>query len=188
VSSPKLGPGGLPTEAVTQLPELRDPDASLFRYVLGHYPTGVAVITGTHGGVPIGLAMNSFTSVSLDPPLILFCPALESSTWPILRRSRAIAVNVLSAQQEAVSRRFSSRTADRFAGLSWSSGENGSPLLADALGWLECRVEAETPAGDHTVVTARIERMGIHTEIVDPLLFFRGRYYPGLGSLPREAR
>ncbi len=163
-------------------PVLAGPDADSFRHVLGHYPTGVAVITAQTPDGPVGLSMNSFTSLSLQPPLVLFCPAVSSSTWPTLRAVGRIAINVLSAGQESVSRAFAARSADRFAGLDWTFGENGAPLLTDALGWLECDVQAEYPAGDHTVVIARIERMGVHDAIAEPLVFFRGGYYQGISE------
>lgn len=163
-------------------PLLAGPDADSFRHVLGHYPTGVAVITAQTPDGPVGLSMNSFTSLSLQPPLVLFCPAVASSTWPALRSVGQIAINVLSAGQESVSRAFAARTADRFAGLEWTTGENGAPLLNDALGWLECTVQAEYPAGDHTVVIAEIERMGVHDAIAEPLVFFRGGYYRGISD------
>jgi flavin reductase (DIM6/NTAB) family NADH-FMN oxidoreductase RutF len=165
-----------------QRPVLSGPDADSFRHVLGHYPTGVAVITAQTPDGPVGMAMNSFTSLSLDPPLVLFCPAGSSTTWPLLRAVGTIAINVLSAGQEAVSRAFAARYTDRFAGIGWSAGGNGAPLLDDALGWLECTVDAEYPAGDHTVVIARIELMGVHDAIADPLVFFRGGYHPGIAK------
>jgi 3-hydroxy-9,10-secoandrosta-1,3,5(10)-triene-9,17-dione monooxygenase reductase component len=168
-------------------PVLSGPDEPLFRHVLGHYPTGVAVITAATGHGPVGLAMNSFTSVSLDPPLVLFCPAMSSTTWPLLREAESIAINVLSAGQESVSRLFASRTADRFANVDFSPGTNGAPLLSDALGWLECTVQAEYPAGDHTVVLAGIDRMGVHDQIGEPLVFFRGAYYAGITEAVESA-
>ncbi len=163
-------------------PDLRGPDADLLRHVLGHYPTGVAVITAHTEHGPVGMAMNSFTSLSLDPPLVLFCPAAASTTWPVLREVGRVAINVLSAKQEAVSRRFAAKSVDRFSDASWSVGENGAPLLHDALGWLECTVQSESEAGDHTVVIAEIERMNVHWEITEPLVFFRGRYYQGMSQ------
>jgi 3-hydroxy-9,10-secoandrosta-1,3,5(10)-triene-9,17-dione monooxygenase reductase component len=168
-------------------PSLSGPDAELFRHVLGHYPTGVAVITAMTEAGPVGLSMNSFTSVSLTPPLVLFCPALTSGTWPQLRDVGRIAINVLSAGQEAVSRLFSTRSADRFAEIAWSAGKNGAPLFDDALGWLECTVQAEHPAGDHTVVIAEIDRMGVHDEIGEPLVYFRGAYYAGMTEAVESA-
>ena len=168
-------------------PALSGPDAVLFRHVLGHYPTGVAVITALTPSGPVGLSMNSFTSVSLTPPLVLFCPALSSGTWPQLREVGKIAINVLSAGQESVSRLFASRVDDRFANLAWSAGSNGAPLIDDALGWLECTVHAEYPAGDHSVVIAEIGRMGVHSEIDEPLVYFRGGYYAGMTEAVESA-
>jgi len=161
-------------------PDLRGPDADLLRHVLGHYPTGVAVITAHTASGPVGMAMNSFTSLSLNPPLVLFCPATASTTWPVLRDVGSIAINVLSAGQESLSRKFATKAVDRFSEASWSVGENGAPLLHDALGWLECTVRSESEAGDHTVVIAEIERMNVHWEITEPLVFFRGQYYRGM--------
>lgn len=167
-------------------PVLSDPDDDSFRHVLGHYPTGVAVITASTESGPVGMAMNSFTALSLDPPLVLFCPAESSTTWPVLRKAGSIAVNVLSAGQESASRAFAARGADRFDQVEWLPGGNGAPLLADALGWLECTVQAEYPAGDHTVVIAKIEQMGVHGAITDPLVFFRGRYYQGIAEAAKS--
>ncbi|HEU5271960.1 MAG TPA: flavin reductase family protein [Jatrophihabitans sp.] len=161
-------------------PQLAGAGADIFRHVLGHYPTGVAVITAQTPDGPLGMSMNSFTSLSLQPPLVLFCPAEASLTWPRLRQAGRIAINVLSAGQESVSRSFAARIDDRFAGLAWSAGENGAPLLDDALGWLECTVHAEYPGGDHLVVIAAIDRMGVHRQIADPLVFFKGAYYAGI--------
>ena len=170
----------------TSRPELSGPNADSFRHVLGHYPTGVAVITAMTAAGPVGMAMNSFTSLSLEPPMVLFCPAASSSTWPALQAVGIIAVNVLSAGQESVSRQFAAKTGDRFAGVDWSPGENGAPLLHDALGWLECTVAGETPGGDHSVVIATIERMGVHNAIAEPLMFFRGGYFAGLSEAGRS--
>jgi 3-hydroxy-9,10-secoandrosta-1,3,5(10)-triene-9,17-dione monooxygenase reductase component len=164
----------------TSGPVLGGTDADSFRHVLGHYPTGVAVVTATTADGPVGMAVNSFTSLSLRPPLVLFCPAVTSTTWPALRLAGNIAVNVLSARQEAVSRAFAARGRDRFRDVSWTVGSNGAPLLDDALGWLECTVQAEYPAGDHIVVIAGIDQMGVHDAIADPLVFFKGAYFPGI--------
>jgi 3-hydroxy-9,10-secoandrosta-1,3,5(10)-triene-9,17-dione monooxygenase reductase component len=168
-------------------PILSGPDASLSRHVLGHYPTGVAVITAMAADGPVGLSMNSFTSVSLDPPLVLFCPANSSATWPYLRSVGRFAINVLSAEQEAVSRQFAARVGDRFAGVNWLPGGNGAPLIADALGWIECSLVAEHPAGDHSVVIAGIDRMGVHDTISEPLVFFRGSYHAGITQAVEDA-
>jgi 3-hydroxy-9,10-secoandrosta-1,3,5(10)-triene-9,17-dione monooxygenase reductase component len=168
-------------------PTLSGSDADVFRHVLGHYPTGVAVITAMTADGPAGLAMNSFTSVSLAPPLVLFCPANTSTSWPVLRPIGSFAINVLSAQQEWISRQFAARSADRFAGVDWIAGDNGAPLIADALGWIECSLQAEHPAGDHTVVVAGTGRMAVHDSVSEPLVFFRGAYYSGITQAVERA-
>ena len=156
--------------------DLLPPEDAHFREVLGHYPTGVAVVTTMTAEGPVGMAVNSFTSVSLAPPLVLFCPAAASTTWPVLRGPGTVAVNVLSASQEPVSRLFARRDVDRFASVDWVPGENGAPLLTDALGWLECSIGDEYPAGDHTIVTAQVNRIGLNQRLDSALVFFRGRY------------
>jgi 3-hydroxy-9,10-secoandrosta-1,3,5(10)-triene-9,17-dione monooxygenase reductase component len=150
-------------------------EAAHFRAVLGHYATGVTIITALHDGKPYGLAANSFTSVSLDPPLVLVCMARTSKSWPKIRDSGAFAVNVLSERQEEVSRRFGDRGGDRFAGLGWKPGDTGSPVFSDALAFVECRVEAEYAGGDHVIVVGRVIDLGVIQE-GRPLIFWRGGY------------
>lgn len=148
-------------------------DAGGFRHVLGHYPTGVAVVTASAPG-PVGMAVNSFTSVSLQPPLVSFCAALTSSTWPQIRPGGRFAVNILGEGQHDLSRQFSRRRADRFEGVSWSPSAAGSPLLAGALAWLDCEIEAEHPAGDHLIVVGLVRDMGCGDG--RPVVFWRGGY------------
>jgi 3-hydroxy-9,10-secoandrosta-1,3,5(10)-triene-9,17-dione monooxygenase reductase component len=105
------------------------------------------VITAMTSAGPVGMAVNSFTSVWLDPPLVLFCPAHSSSAWPSLREVGSLAINVLSAEQRDISMLFARRDTDRFAAISWMRGSNSAPLLAQAPGWLECTVESEHTAG-----------------------------------------
>jgi 3-hydroxy-9,10-secoandrosta-1,3,5(10)-triene-9,17-dione monooxygenase reductase component len=176
---PDLRPSDLPASP----PELLAPDTERLRHVLGHFPTGVAVITAMTPSGPVGMAVNSFTSLSLDPPLILFCPASTSTTWPSLRAATALAVNVLASDQTEVSRSFARRAADRFASAPWREGVNGAPLLTEALCWMECTIESEHAAGDHTVVISRIDRMATRGEAAHPLVFFRGEYFSGVGAI-----
>ena len=157
-----------------------EPRADHLRHVLGHYPTGVAVITAAGSNGPAGMAVNSFTSVSLDPPLVLFCPAHSSTTWPDLRSSGRLAVNVLSAHQQEISALFARRGVDRFAEMQWTPGANGAPLIDGALGWIECTIDSEQEAGDHWVVVARVERLAVHDTVDQPLVFFGGQYFRGL--------
>ncbi|REE99191.1 flavin reductase family protein [Thermomonospora umbrina] len=151
-------------------------DATRFRSVLGHYATGVVAITALDSeGRPAGLIANSFTSVSLDPPLVSFCVTHTSRTWPRLRDAGLLCVNILGARQEDVSRRMAAGGDDRFAGLAWEPSPGGAPLLKGALAWIECSVDEEHTAGDHRIVVARVHRLDTHHD-GDPLLFFRGAY------------
>jgi flavin reductase (DIM6/NTAB) family NADH-FMN oxidoreductase RutF len=156
-------------------PDILLPDEAQFRAVLGNFATGVTVITAMDGAEPVGLAANSFTSVSLDPPLVLFCAAASSTTWPRIQRSRAFAVNILGEHQEEVCRVFATRGADRFQAVGWRVGLGGSPVLDDVLAFLDCRIEAEHPAGDHVIVVGRVLDLGLTAES-GPLLFHRGVY------------
>ena len=166
--------------STTQAPAVRRrgdalDDQRSFRDALGRYPTGVAVITATTPRGPAGLAVNSFTSVSLEPPLVAFCPMLTSTSWAQLRPIGGFAVSLLRASHEEVARRFSQKGVDRFAGQDWALSPAGHPILADALGWLDTTVETITAAGDHEVVIARVDSWSEAGD-GEPLVFFSGRY------------
>ncbi|MGP4043540.1 flavin reductase family protein [Streptomyces sp. 2A115] len=161
------------------------PDADAFRNVLSRFATGVVAVTGRAGvGFrPVGLTVNSFTSVSLDPPLVSFCAGRTSRTWPVLRNSERICVNILGAGQEEISRRLARSGADKFSAVPWSPSPSGQPVLDGTIAWLECSVEAEHPAGDHHIVVARAHVLATVDED-SPLLFYRGeygRFTPGTG-------
>jgi 3-hydroxy-9,10-secoandrosta-1,3,5(10)-triene-9,17-dione monooxygenase reductase component len=145
-----------------------------FRRVLGHLPTGVTVITAHGSGGPVGMAANSVTSVSLEPPLILFCPAKASTTWPAIREVGAFCINIMAGHHEELTRRFSWKGVDRFAGIDYEDGPCG-PILADAVGWIDCAIRDEHDAGDHTIVVAGVSRIEAAAE-ANPLVFFRGVY------------
>ncbi len=149
-------------------------EGARLREVLGHLPTGVTIITADTPDGPTGMAANSFTSVSLDPPLVLFCPAKSSSTWPAIREAGAFCVNVMAGHHEELIRQFALKGADRFAGVAYESHDEG-PVLSEAVAWLTCRIEAEHEAGDHTIVVARVIRLDAVADI-EPLVFLRGRY------------
>jgi 3-hydroxy-9,10-secoandrosta-1,3,5(10)-triene-9,17-dione monooxygenase reductase component len=155
--------------------EILRPDGEQFRAVLGHFATGVTVITAIDDGEPVGMAANSFTSVSLEPPLVLFCAAASSTTWPRIQRSGAFCVNILGADQEHVSRLFATRGADRFGSIDWRIGVGGSPVLGDVLAYIDCRIHAEHDAGDHVIVVGQVLDLGVTAES-SPLLFHRGAY------------
>ncbi|MBW3626844.1 MAG: flavin reductase family protein [Actinobacteria bacterium] len=148
---------------------------ALLRQVLGRFPTGVVVVTASDGAVPFGLSVNSFTSVSLDPPLIAFCADRRSGSWAAIRRSGAFCVNVLAEDQEAVSRVFATRGAEKFGGVGWSPAPSGSPLLDGVLAWIDCRIEAVHDGGDHEICVGRVDQLGVERD-EGPLVFYRGGY------------
>jgi len=152
-------------------------DGARFRSVLGRFATGVVAITAieTGTGRPTGLAANSFTSVSLDPPLVAFCVAHASTTWPSLRGADRLCINILSEPQLEVSKRLALKGGDKFAGIGWTESPNGSPLIDGALAWIECSVEQEHVAGDHVIVVARVHDLDKYHE-GDPLIFYKGTY------------
>ena len=116
-------------------------DEAKFRQVLGHFPTGVVVITAVNDGAPAGLAVGSFASVSLDPPLIGFFPGRSSTSWPQIEKAGQFCVNILGEHQEDICRIFASKGADKFATIGWKRGRTGAPILNDIVGWIECEIE-----------------------------------------------
>lgn len=150
-------------------------DPTTLRRVFGAYPTGVTALAALVDGVPVGMAANSFTSVSLDPPLVSVCVSTASRTWPLLRRAGRLGVSVLGHGQEEASRSLAARGADRFAGLPWHPTRDGAVLLAGVSAWLDCSVEREIRAGDHEIVLLRVHRLGTDPEIA-PLVFHGSRY------------
>lgn len=150
-------------------------DSAKFRTVLGHFPTGVTVITAAPEGAPVGLAVGSFSSVSLDPPLVAFFPGKSSSSWPQIEVTGAFCVNILADDQEDVCRRFASKEEDKFAGLGWRAATSGSPVLDGALAWIDCDIDSVVEAGDHYCVMGRVRDLEVAHEGA-PLLFFRGGY------------
>jgi len=153
-----------------------DIDPGHFRAVLGHFPTGVAVVTGLDAdGAPAGMAVGSFSSVSLDPPLVAFMPDRSSTSWPKFRDSGSFCVNILGADQENVCRTFASRGGDKFAELSWRSAGSGAPILDGVLAWIDCDTDVVHEAGDHYIVIGRVRALEIGTPAL-PLVFFQGGY------------
>ena len=150
-------------------------DARKFRDVLGHLPTGVVVITAVSDGLPAGMAVGSFSSVSLNPPLVAFLPDKSSTTFPAIRQSGSFCVNVLSARQEFVCRAFATRGGDKFRGLSWTPAGTGSPILDGAVAWIDCDIEEIHEAGDHYIVLGRVRDLDVQVATI-PLLFFQGGY------------
>jgi 3-hydroxy-9,10-secoandrosta-1,3,5(10)-triene-9,17-dione monooxygenase reductase component len=150
-------------------------DPSHYRRVLAHLPTGVSVVTASGPEGPIGMAANSVTSVSLDPPLVLLCPAKTSATWPDIRSAGTFCINVMARQHEEITRRFATKDVDRFADVDYEDRTSG-PVLREALAWIECQLQTEHDAGDHLIAVARVRAMDAAVGVADPLVFFRGGY------------
>lgn len=150
-------------------------DNARFRQVLGHFPTGVSVVAAATSEGPVGMAIGSFFSVSLDPALVGFCAGKGSSTWPRVRDAGRFCVNVLAADQEDVSRVFASSSADKFTGLGWDSTPLGAPRLHGALAWIDCELSTVHDGGDHEICIGAVHDLGIGKES-GPLVFFRGGY------------
>lgn len=152
-------------------------DPQRFRQMMARWATGVSVVTSRDGEQDRGLTVNAFLSVSLDPPRVLVSIATDAEAWPSLHRSATFAISVLSAGQRGISQRFASRMPadEKFAGIDVHRGTTGVALLDGALAGLECRVDQEIPAGDHTLVLGRVVAV---EEGIDgsPLLFFRSGY------------
>lgn len=151
-------------------------DPARFRHIMGHYPTGVTVVTAMdHGGRPVGLTANSVTSVSLQPPLVLVCVSERSSSLGAILRAGAFAVNVLGGDAAATAIRFAeTETTRRFDGIPYTVEEGGGPVLEGVVAWLACTLYRTFEAGDHQILVGRVH--GGSAAGGDPLLFFRGRY------------
>ena len=150
-------------------------DAAAFRATLGQFCTGVTVITATGESGPVGFACQAFAALSLDPPLVLFCPGRNSRTWPAIEQAGHFCANVLAHDQREVSNIFGTSGADKFAAVPWTPAPSGAPVLKGVLTWVDCTVESAHAAGDHYVVTGRVTALG-ETRDERPLLFYRGAY------------
>lgn len=151
------------------------PDDRRFREVLGHFATGVTIITAIDDDEPVGISANAFTSLSLDPPLVLFCVARSSSTWPRIQHARKFAINILGEHHEGLSQLFATKGADRFTSTPWRTGVSGSPVLDEAIAYVDCELEAEYPGGDHLIVVGRVVDLDVR-DGGRPLLFYKGSY------------
>ena len=150
--------------------------ARLFRDVLGRYASGVTVVTTLVDGEPIGMTCQSFTSVSLDPPLVAFLPTRQSRAFASIQRTRIFCVNFLASNQGAVSEKMASGGDDKFAGVAWTqSRATGSPLLEGIVGHVDCTVHAIHEAGDHHLVLGNVVDLAVG-EAAEPLVYYRGGY------------
>ena len=151
-------------------------DPRTLRDALGCFATGVTVVTCLKAdGDPAGLTVNSFTSLSLDPPLLLVCVAKQAASAGALTEATNFAVNVLQTGQQPASIRFSTRDEDRFGATPWSCGEAGAPILEESLGVFECERFAVYDGGDHHILVGQVIKASFDSSL-DPLLYFRGRY------------
>lgn len=171
---------------------MSDIDASLFRHVLGHFPTGVTAVTAISGGAsggapsggssdgapagaPVGMAIGSFTSVSLSPPLVAFLPTKGSTTYEAIAASGAFCVNVMAHDQLDVCAVMASKSEDKFADISWRAGLTGSPIIDGSIAYIDCEIYATYDGGDHDIVVGKVVDLAAPAAR-DPLLFFKGDY------------
>ena len=151
---------------------------AVMREVLGHFVSGIVVVTAACPDGPIGFTCQSFASLSLDPPLVSFAPARTSSTWPRIRASGAFCINVLAADHQEISVGFARPTStgvDKFDGVAWRPGPSGAPVLDGVSAWIDCTLWNEYDGGDHTIAVGRVLDLGAAPERL-PLLYYRGRY------------
>ncbi|MEC3974480.1 flavin reductase family protein [Amycolatopsis sp. H20-H5] len=151
-------------------------DSPWFRRVLGHYPTGVTAVTAIGAdGRPEAMVVGSFTSVSLDPPLVAFLPSTSSRTWNRIRTAEHFCVNILDAGQERLCRQFAAHHGDKYEGVAWHPAPSGSPIIDGAVAWIDCETDTVHHAGDHEIVVGRVLDLDTAAE-GRPLLFFQGGY------------
>jgi 3-hydroxy-9,10-secoandrosta-1,3,5(10)-triene-9,17-dione monooxygenase reductase component len=149
-------------------------DQARFREVLGHFATGITIVTATDEGEPVGFSCQSFAALSLDPPMVILAPAKSSTSWPRIARAGSFCVNILGEHQEAVCRAFAVSGGNKFDGVDWSPGVTGSPLIDGSLATVECTLGAIYEGGDHELVTGHVVDMEIGQG--SPLLFYRSGF------------
>lgn len=152
-------------------------DGTRLRQAFAHYPTGVVVVGALIDGKPVGMAVSSFVSMSLDPPLVAISIAHSSTTWPTLSAAPTLGLTVLSEHQEHASRALSARVGDRFAGVDWRAGDDGAVFIDDGSLHIAVGVEETLPAGDHHLVLLRIADISTHAEAHKPLVFHGSGYH-----------
>lgn len=147
-----------------------------FREVLGHFATGVTVVTALEDGMPVGFTCQAFASLSLEPPTVVLAPSKTSTSWPRMAQAGYICVNILAEDQETVSRTFGASGGDKFADVRWHTGVSGAPVLEGVLAWAECELQIVHDAGDHELVIGKVLELGVADRECGPLIFYRGRY------------
>jgi flavin reductase (DIM6/NTAB) family NADH-FMN oxidoreductase RutF len=150
-------------------------DGADFRRILGHYPTGVCAITAMRDGQPVGMVVGSFTSVSLDPPLVGFFPDRSSTTWPQIAAAGRFCVNVLADGQGEICRALAAKGDAKFAGIGFTLSALGAPIIDGVLAWIDCELHAVHEAGDHFIALGHVHDLDAH-HAGEPMIFHKGRY------------
>ncbi|MEV7136521.1 flavin reductase family protein [Arthrobacter sp. NPDC093128] len=145
------------------------------REILGHFCTGLTIITATTENGPVGFTCQSFSSLSLEPALVAFNPARSSSTWPTIRATGRFCINILPEEHRELSGKFARSGTDKFSGVTHTTSPLGNPILDSALAWIDCELHKEYDGGDHTIVLGQVKAMNARGE-AEPLLFFKGSY------------
>ncbi|MEV0847811.1 flavin reductase family protein [Streptomyces sp. NPDC049954] len=149
-------------------------DGRQFRNALGHFASGVTIVTAATREGAVGFTCQSFTSLSLEPPMVALAPGKSSTSWPRIREAGSFCVNVLADTQEDLCRAFAASGTDKFAGVTWTPGPSGAPRLPGALAHIECALTEAYDAGDHELVIGAVR--DIETHHGQPLLFYRGGF------------
>ncbi|MEY9929859.1 flavin reductase (DIM6/NTAB) family NADH-FMN oxidoreductase RutF [Catenulispora sp. GP43] len=173
--SPIAVPVPATAEVATTAAAPAAPTPKELRTMFASFPTGVTAVAALVDGAPVGLAANSFTSVSLEPALVSVCADLKSSTWPILRSRPRLGISILAAEHEQACLRLASRSGDRFADLDFRSSADGAVFIERASAWIECSLEAQYPAGDHEILVLRVHDIGADPDVT-PLVFHRSAF------------
>jgi flavin reductase (DIM6/NTAB) family NADH-FMN oxidoreductase RutF len=162
-------------------PQSGEVDSALFRHVLGHFCSGVTVITSSIDGRPVGLTCQSFFSLSLDPALVAFSVSRKSVSYPHISAAGSLVINILASGQEDISNSFARSGTDKWAGVSWQpSAVVRHPVIDGVVAYLECDIQSETDGGDHLLVVARVRHLQSRVQSPiqpSPLLFYRGEYF-----------
>jgi 3-hydroxy-9,10-secoandrosta-1,3,5(10)-triene-9,17-dione monooxygenase reductase component len=148
-----------------------------FREALGHYASGITVITSLIDDEPLGFTCQSFYSVSMSPPLVSFSVMANSYSYPKIRQAGRFAVNILSGEQARISNQFARQGADKWHGVEWQESPLGNPIIGGSLHWLDCEIHSEHAAGDHLIVIGEVKALNLQeAAATQPLLYFKGQY------------
>jgi flavin reductase (DIM6/NTAB) family NADH-FMN oxidoreductase RutF len=149
--------------------------SDVLRHAYGMFPSGVTAVCALIDSAPVGLAASSFTSVSIEPPLVSLCVAHTSSTWPVLRTASRLGISVLAAEHGEIVRSLSAKTGDRFAEVAWEADPAGGVFVHGSTLWLDCEIDAEIRAGDHDIVVLRVHSLQPYPDIA-PMVFHASKF------------